>query len=154
VVFCGVFVCVGVCVECVCVRCVHMVVCACVLFVCVLCFVVRVHACGARASVWFLWCVCLCACVWCFVVCGVCVWCVRVVRACAWCVGGVCVRVVCGVVWCSVCLFEDEGAPCRKRHAADALQHAVADRLNRLAADRYYMGISKLVSCYGKCLNV
>jgi hypothetical protein len=41
-----------------------------------------------------------------------------------------------------------------KRHAADDLQHAVADRLNRLAADRYYMGISKLVSCYDKCLNV
>jgi hypothetical protein len=41
-----------------------------------------------------------------------------------------------------------------KRHAADALQHAVADRLNRLAADRYDMGISKLVSRYNECLNV
>jgi hypothetical protein len=41
-----------------------------------------------------------------------------------------------------------------KRHAADALQHAVADRLNRLAADRYDMGISKLVSRYDKCLHV
>jgi hypothetical protein len=41
-----------------------------------------------------------------------------------------------------------------KRHAADALQHAVADRLNRLAANRYYMGISKVVSRYDKCLNV
>jgi hypothetical protein len=33
------------------------------------------------------------------------------------------------------------------------LQHAVMDRLNRLAADRYDMGIIKLVSCYDKCLN-
>jgi hypothetical protein len=40
------------------------------------------------------------------------------------------------------------------RHAADDLQHAVMDRLNRLAADRYDMGISKLVSRYDKCLNV
>jgi hypothetical protein len=41
-----------------------------------------------------------------------------------------------------------------KRHADDDLQHAVVDRLNRLAADRYYVGISKLVSRYEKCLNV
>jgi hypothetical protein len=41
-----------------------------------------------------------------------------------------------------------------KRHAADARQHAVAARLNRLAADRYDMGINKLESRYAKCLNV
>jgi hypothetical protein len=39
-----------------------------------------------------------------------------------------------------------------KRQAAYALQHAVADRLNRLAANLYYMGISKVVSRYDKCL--
>jgi hypothetical protein len=32
-------------------------------------------------------------------------------------------------------------------------QHAVMDRLNRLAADRYDMGIMKLVSRYDKCLD-
>jgi hypothetical protein len=34
-----------------------------------------------------------------------------------------------------------------------SMQHAVMDRLNRLAADRYDMGIIKLVSRYDKCLN-
>jgi hypothetical protein len=41
-----------------------------------------------------------------------------------------------------------------KRHADDDLQHAVVDWLNRLAADSYDVGISKLVSRYDKCLNV
>jgi hypothetical protein len=41
-----------------------------------------------------------------------------------------------------------------KQNAADDPQHAVADRLNRLAADRYDMGISKLVSRYDKCFSV
>jgi hypothetical protein len=81
-----------VCCLCACVG--VYVVCACGVF----CFVVRVRAVcvragGARASVW-----CVSACVCVRVMFGVCAWCVR---AC-----GVC---VCGVV----CLFEDEGAPCR-----------------------------------------
>jgi hypothetical protein len=41
-----------------------------------------------------------------------------------------------------------------KRHADDDLQHAVVGWLNRLSADRYDVGISKLVSRYDKCLNV
>jgi hypothetical protein len=41
-----------------------------------------------------------------------------------------------------------------KRHAADDLQHAVADRLNRMAAERYDVGISKLASRYDICLSV
>jgi hypothetical protein len=41
-----------------------------------------------------------------------------------------------------------------KRHEDYDLQHAVVDRLNKLAADRYDVGISKLVSRYDKCRNV
>jgi hypothetical protein len=41
-----------------------------------------------------------------------------------------------------------------KRHADDDLHYAVMDWLNRLAADWYGVGISKLVSHYYKCLNV
>jgi hypothetical protein len=63
----------------------------------------------------------------------------------------VCVRVVwCGVVCVFLKMTEHLAG---KRQADDALQHAVVDRLNRLAADRYDVGISKLVSRY-KCLNV
>jgi hypothetical protein len=53
-----------------------------------------------------------------------------------------------------VCSFEDEAVFAGKRHAADDLQHAVADRWNKLAANRIDMGISKLVSGYDKCINV
>jgi hypothetical protein len=64
------------------------------------------------------------------------------------------VRCVC--VWCGVrCVFfKMKQHLAGKRLAADDLQHAVADRLIRLAADRYYMCIRKLVSRYDKCLNV
>jgi hypothetical protein len=114
---------------------------------------------GTWGFVLLLWlrvflCVRVCVCV-----------CARVVFGVLWCVcvyGRMCVRVVCACEWCGVCVWC--GVVCvflkmkqhlaGKRHAAYALQHAVADRLGRLAADRYYMGISKLVSCYGKCLNV
>jgi hypothetical protein len=41
-----------------------------------------------------------------------------------------------------------------KRHAADALRHAVVNWFNRLETDRYDVGISKLVPRYDKCLNV
>jgi hypothetical protein len=44
--------------------------------------------------------------------------------------------------------------PAGKRHAADGLQHAVVDWLNRLAAGWYDVGISKLASRYDKCLYV
>jgi hypothetical protein len=63
------------------------------------------------------------------VVCA-CVWCLRArgvrVRAC---------RVVCACGVVCVFLKMKEHLP-SKLHAADDLQHAVADRLNRLAADR------------------
>jgi hypothetical protein len=41
-----------------------------------------------------------------------------------------------------------------KRHADDDPHYAVVDWLNRLAADWYDVGISKLVSRYHKYLNV
>jgi hypothetical protein len=65
--------------------------------------------------------------------------CMRVVRACS---------VVC--VWCGVvCVFlKMKEHLAGKRHADNDLQHAVVDWLNRLAADRYDVGISKLVSRY------
>jgi hypothetical protein len=68
----------------------------------------------------------------------------------------VCGVVWCGVVWCGVvCVFlKMKQHLAGKRHAADALQHAVVNRLNRLEADRYDVDISKLVSHYDKCLNV
>jgi hypothetical protein len=59
-------------------------------------------------------------------------------------------------VWCGVvCAFlKMKVHLAGKRHAADDLQHSVSDQMNRLAADRYDMGISKPVSRYDKCLNV
>jgi hypothetical protein len=78
--------------------------------------------------------------------------CVVVVCVCVVCVSCACVRVVWYGVVCVFFKMKEHLAG--KRHAADALQHAVAVRLNRLAADRYDMGISKLVSRYDKCLNV
>jgi hypothetical protein len=102
--------------------------------------------------------------VWWVVFCGVCV-CVRVCLVCVcgvcMCVCGVvCLRVcacgVCVCVWCSVecVILKKKEHLAGNRHAADDLQHPVVDRLNRLAAERYNVGISKLVSCYDKCLIV
>jgi hypothetical protein len=64
-----------------------------------------------------------------------------VVRVCVWC-GVVCV------------FFKIKEHLAGKRHADDDLQHAVVDWLNRLLADCYDVGISKLVSRYDRCLNV
>jgi hypothetical protein len=63
----------------------------------------------------------------------------------------VCVR-ACGVcacvreVWCTLSVNDMQMMTC-------IMQHAVMDRLNRLAADRYDMGIIKQVLRYDKCLN-
>jgi hypothetical protein len=78
--------------------------------------------------------------------------CVRAV----WC-ESVCVLVCvgCACVWCGVvCVFLKMKHLAGKRHAADGLQHAVVYWLNRLAADWYDAGISKLASRYDKCLYV